>query len=118
MKKLTTLSGVAALMLALSAAGASAWAAPDAGKPDGANPQSVTPRQPAPLAQFPHAGPGLPPPPAPLYEASLQTRHPDEALNKLVANAPKGADKNYEVRVMVRELPPEPPIAPEQAANK
>lgn len=117
MKKLTTLSGVATLMLALSAAGASAWAAPDAGKPEGAIPENIKPRQPAPIAQFPHGGPGLPPP-APLYEASLQTHHPDEALNRLIANAPKGADKNYEVRVMVRELPPEPPMAPQQTDNK
>lgn len=117
MKKLTTLSGIATLMLVLSAAGATAWAAPDAARPEGANPDSIRPRQPMPMAQFPHAGPGFPPP-APLYEASIQTRNPGEALNKLVANAPKGADKNYEVRVMVRELPADPAVAPEQTANK
>ncbi|MCG8710662.1 hypothetical protein JHU04_003961 [Brenneria sp. 4F2] len=119
MKKLTTLSGIAALMFVLSAASAATWAAPnDAAKPDAGVPDiPLQPRQPMPMAQFPHAGPGFPPPP-PLYEATLQTRTPEEALNKLVANAPKGTDKNYEVRVMVRELPPAPPIEPEQTAHK
>ncbi|MEC5318984.1 hypothetical protein VSX61_08550 [Brenneria populi subsp. brevivirga] len=114
MKQLTKLSAISALTLALSAA---VWAAPDAARPEGAGPDSLKLRQPVPMAQFPHAGPGFPPP-IPLYEASIQTRNPSEALNKLVANAPKGADKNYEVRVMVRELPADPAIAPEQAANK
>ncbi len=52
----------------------------------------------------------LPPPSAPLYEASMQTNQPAQALGKLIANVPQTADKNYEVRVMVRELPPKPPL--------
>ncbi|MFE8115227.1 hypothetical protein [Brenneria goodwinii] len=119
MKKLIKLSGIATLLLALSAAGVTAWAAPEAAKPDAAKPEIVKQKQPPmPMAQFPHVGPGFPPP-APLYEASLQTRNPEEALNRLVANTPKGAaDKNYEVRVMVRELPPDPFAPSEQATNK
>ncbi|MCL2896233.1 hypothetical protein [Brenneria tiliae] len=106
MQKMTKVSATAALLLALSGAGVAAWAAPEA-----------VPQQPAPVAHFPHDGPGFPPPPAPLYEASLQTRNPDEALNKLVANAPKGEGKNYEVRVSVRELPSAPPAAPEEKTD-
>ncbi|QTF07426.1 hypothetical protein HC231_05440 [Brenneria izadpanahii] len=117
MKKLTKLSGIATLVLALSAAGAAAWAAPETAKPDAAKPDIVKQKQPMPMAQFPHGGPGFPPP-APLYEASLQTHNPDEALNKLIANAPRGEGKNYEVKVMVRELPPAPFTPSEQAGNQ
>lgn len=73
-------------------------------------PGANAPRPNGPSAFALHGRPDMPPP---LYEASLQTRHPDQALSKLIANAPQGADKNYEVRVMIRELPPEPePTAP------
>ncbi|KAA8995482.1 hypothetical protein FJU30_24150 [Affinibrenneria salicis] len=107
MKKISTLSGTLALLTALGAAGTALWAqaAPEA-TPGNAPREQHLPQLPG--GPFAH-GPGifLPPPP-PLYEASLQTQQPDEALNKLVANAPKGNGKNYEVKVMVRELPPAP----------
>ncbi|QZN94727.1 hypothetical protein [Symbiopectobacterium purcellii] len=48
-------------------------------------------------------------PAPPLYEASMQTHQPTEALGKLIANAPQAENKNYEVRVMIRELPAPPP---------
>ncbi|MGL9750743.1 MAG: hypothetical protein ACR5LC_04320 [Symbiopectobacterium sp.] len=35
----------------------------------------------------------------------MQTHQPAEALGKLIANAPQAENKNYEVRVMIRELP-------------
>ena len=59
---------------------------------------------------FPKGDMPLPPPIPPLYEASMQTNQPAQALGKLVANVPQTADKNYEVRVMVRELLPKPPL--------
>ncbi len=49
-----------------------------------------------------------PPPVPPLYEASMQTHQPAEALGKLIANAPQAENKNYEVKVMIRELPAPP----------
>lgn len=67
-----------------------------------------TPRQ-QPMGAPPFAKGELPPPPAPpLYEASMQTHQPEEALSKLIANAPQAENKNYEVRVMIRELPTPP----------
>lgn len=60
----------------------------------------------------------LPPPNPPLYEASMQTNQPAQALGKLIANIPQAADKNYEVRVMVRELPPHPPMPEKTAPEK
>lgn len=72
---------------------------------------------PPPLGETPAFKGDMPPPPPipPLYEASMQTNQPAQALGKLIANIPQAADKNYEVRVMVRELPPQPPM-PEKAA--
>ena len=52
--------------------------------------------------------PPMPPFAPPVYEASMQTNQPAHALSKLIANIPQTADKNYEVRVMARELPPLP----------
>ncbi|MCW2488722.1 hypothetical protein J5069_22740 [Candidatus Symbiopectobacterium sp. NZEC127] len=67
-----------------------------------------TPR-PQPMDAPPFAKGELPPPPTPpLYQASMQTHQPAEALNKLIANAPQAENKNYEVRVMIRELPAPP----------
>ena len=65
---------------------------------------------PPPMGAHPFAKGEIPPPPnPPLYEASMQTHQPNEALNKLIANAPQAENKNYEVRVMIRELPAPPP---------
>lgn len=65
---------------------------------------------PPPMGAHPFAKGEIPPLPAPpLYEASMQTHQPTEALNKLIANAPQTENKNYEVRVMIRELPALPP---------
>lgn len=65
--------------------------------------------QPLPMGPPPFAKGELPPPPAPpLYEASMQTHQPTQALGKLIANAPQAENKNYEVRVMIRELPAPP----------
>lgn len=68
-----------------------------------------TPR-PLPVSAPPFAKGELPPPPPvpPLYEASMQTHQPTEALGKLIANAPQAENKNYEVRVLIRELPAPP----------
>lgn len=67
--------------------------------------------RPLPVGAPPFAKGELPPPPPapPLYEASMQTHQPTEALGKLIANAPQAENKNYEVRVMIRELPAPPP---------
>lgn len=64
---------------------------------------------PPPMGAHPFAKGEIPPPPAPpLYEASMQTHQPAEALGKLIANAPQAENKNYEVKVMIRELPVSP----------
>lgn len=72
------------------------------------------------LGEHPALRGDMPPPPPvpPLYEASMQTNQPAQALGKLVANIPQTADKNYEVRVMVRELPPQPPLPQQEKAAK
>lgn len=71
-----------------------------------------TPR-PLPVGAPPFAKGELSPPPVPpLYEASMQTHQPTETLSKLIANATQAENKNYEVRVLIRELPAPPPDMP------
>ncbi|MEI7062955.1 hypothetical protein [Dickeya chrysanthemi] len=62
--------------------------------------------------------PGFPPPIPALYQASLQSTDPVQAINKLVANVPQGNGKTYEVSISVREIPPMPqrePLTPNAA---
>lgn len=61
--------------------------------------------------------PFQPPMPA-LYQASLQTNDPVQALNKLMTNVPKVQGKTYEVNVSVREIPPLPQKPKEEKAGK
>ncbi|WP_226571085.1 hypothetical protein [Mangrovibacter yixingensis] len=55
----------------------------------------------------------------PVYQSSMQTSDPAEALKKLTGDVPaleKG--KRYDVRVEVRELPPLPPVPAPAAKEK